>query len=101
MVQLLIDHGANVNALDCEGDSPLHKASQIWDSDVAEFLVKSGANVNIRDTDDWTPLHVAAGDGNLNMVQLLIEHGADVNALDCKGRSEERRVGKECRSRWS
>src|SRR2546425_10068976 len=29
------------------------------------------------------------------------DHGAWVERLDCVERSEERRVGKECRSRWS
>src|SRR5258708_4987063 len=90
-MQLLINHGADVNALDCQGDSPLHKASRITNSDEAEFLVKSGANVNIRIIDEFndesTPLHVAAAYGNLNMVQLLIDYGVDVNALDRQGYS--------------
>ena len=50
----------------------------------------------------------------LNMNPLLIDHGADVQGMVRKAdylraieyastveRSEERRVGKECRSRWS
>src|SRR5260370_30819790 len=44
---------------------------------------------------------VATVDGRL-LSGLLIESTPDKSTiLDAKGRSEERRVGKECRSRWS
>ena len=45
--------------------------------------------------------------GSLNKVQLIGRLGADpdikqmVNGKSVARRSEERRVGKECRSRWS
>ena len=42
------------------------------------------------------PIHKAAFEGNIEAVKQHLAAGTDVNA-----RSEERRVGKECRSRWS
>ena len=44
-------------------------------------------------------------EGGLFVPQELPKYSADellaLSKLDYKGRSEERRVGKECRSRWS
>src|ERR1043166_1377197 len=40
----------------------------------------------------------APGDGEVRVRQQLAEHGA---GAEVERRSEERRVGKECRSRWS
>ena len=39
-------------------------------------------------------------DGDRAMIQLF-EGSAGINLKDTAERSEERRVGKECRSRWS
>ena len=37
----------------------------------------------------------------LESILLLLRHSGFLGAKKGKGRSEERRVGKECRSRWS
>ena len=50
----------------------------------------------------WTGpvrVHGPARDGEADAVITHPEHGLLV--LEVKSRSEERRVGKECRSRWS
>jgi ankyrin repeat protein len=69
ITQLLITHGADVNALDAMGHSPLYMAAQHQKLDVVKLLFKSGANA----------LHEAVGRRNLDIVQLLLSHGADVN----------------------
>ena len=38
---------------------------------------------------------------NTNVIQNLFDNNQALNFLDVMTRSEERRVGKECRSRWS
>ena len=40
-----------------------------------------------------------SGSGDSDLVQAINEHSAELGAITA--RSEERRVGKECRSRWS
>ena len=80
-MQLLLSHGADVNVLDCWGDSPLHKAFQYGRA--VEILVDRGADVNIRNNS--TVLHEASRSGNLDVVQLLLSLGADVNDLDHQG----------------
>ncbi len=84
---LLIDHGADVNSPDYQGDSPLRKALRSQKPDVVELLLKGGANVNSRNIYNSTLLHEAIESGNINTVQLLLGHGADVNALDTFGDS--------------
>src|SRR5258708_14384915 len=51
--------------------------------------------------------HRPAEDGRADVELCLAQHGRRLSVDDvyvggfCRGRSEERRVGKECRSRWS
>jgi len=52
-VRLLAQAGANVNARDNEGNSPLHETSL---TDVEEELLKLGANLNARNKDGETPI---------------------------------------------
>mgnify|MGYP002525882328 CR=1 FL=1 len=42
-----------------------------------------------------------AGFVGSHLVDRLLEENHEVTVLDLWERSEERRVGKECRSRWS
>ena len=52
--------GANVNARDAGGLTPLHFAAAKNKTAVVDVLLKGGANVNARDKTGWTPLHRAA-----------------------------------------
>jgi len=49
------------------------------------------------------PMHAADGAGDIASLPLtkLVHEGVVVDVSDAVERSEERRVGKECRSRWS
>ncbi|CEP01139.1 hypothetical protein PBRA_008451 [Plasmodiophora brassicae] len=60
IVTLLIDHGADVDAVDGGGSTPLHYAAQYGRTDIVEELLKSGANINRQNKQGRTPLHEAA-----------------------------------------
>jgi ankyrin repeat protein len=85
MVQLLCNMGANVDAVDEDGKSPLHfAASQGW-LDVASFLIgncKSSA-INRVDSNEDTPLlaacEFAARHKRPLLVRLLLRQGANPN----------------------
>ena len=81
-VKLLVDHGADVTALDITHSTPLHVASSSGDLEMVRILVEGGADVNAQNETHLTPLHIASLDGSAETVLLLIEHGADVTAQD-------------------
>jgi ankyrin repeat protein len=85
--------GADVNATDEVGWTPLHRAvigSHTDHTETAEFLIASGADVNARNAIGWTPLFYAAaktGSGHKEIGELLIASDADVNALSVNGKT--------------
>ena len=79
---LLIEAGANVNALDYDYSTPLHTAIARSSAppENIRILVEAGANVNARKRYGATPLHVAAQVHARESMSILIQAGANVNA---------------------
>jgi len=86
-VQLLISSGADVNARDMTGYTPLFYAVQSGQKKAAELLIGGGANVNARDGNGNTPLHYAAVRGHYDMCEVLVSNGADVGSRNLTGRT--------------
>lgn len=62
IAKLLIDRGANVNALDIHLITPLHLAAYGETDEhyaVAERLINTGANINAINAENVTPLDLA------------------------------------------
>ena len=79
----LIANGADVNAKNDEGITPLHLAA--WPH-MAELLVSQGADLNIRDKAGRTPLIVhAAESDDCDVMEALLRIGADPDASDIDG----------------
>ncbi len=95
IAKMLIDNGANINAMDKYGNTPLHMAvfkSNDSSDEMCQFLIENGANVNKNNSLGETPLHMAAHvtkyhEVNINIVNVLLQNGADVNAIDKKGQT--------------
>jgi hypothetical protein len=86
MVPLIIEAGADVNAQDARGRTPLMAAVQSRDLATLRALIESGADVNARDKMQSTALLRSAGAfGQLELVRLLLAEGADVNVQDNNG----------------
>jgi ankyrin repeat protein len=75
--QLLVDHGADVNQIDIDGQVPLCLAAHEGRMDICADLIEQGADVHAKTGGGWTALHGAAVKGDLRICELLVEHGAD------------------------
>ncbi|KAI8909488.1 ankyrin repeat protein [Gorgonomyces haynaldii] len=81
----LLKSGANINAKDKLGDTPLHIAAKAGNIDkgnipFCQFLLDSGAQINSKNSQGLTPLHSAIQTGQIPTAQFLIEKGADIKA---------------------
>ena len=93
MVQVLLEHKADIEAQDDSGETPLHYLSRDMGGGrqisqlhkVSRLLLEHGADINARDDDLSTPLHIAAEYGKFEVVRVLLEHGASVDAIDNRG----------------
>jgi ankyrin repeat protein len=87
-IQLLLASGADINAQNMQGFTPLTAA--IYDSDITlvELLLRHGADVNLRDQTGQTPLMVATGSAHReDIVKLLIKYGAQIQIKDNDGKT--------------
>ncbi|MGD1002511.1 MAG: ankyrin repeat domain-containing protein [Candidatus Brocadiia bacterium] len=87
VVKLLLAAGANANARDVSGHTPLHTAAMGDRREVIKLLLAAGASVNARDHFGYTPLHYAALWDRREAVRLLTGSGADGSAKNEDGQT--------------
>jgi len=79
-----IKKGAQVNALNKNGETPLHKS--IFNNSVrmlmVSLLIENGADVNITNLLGETPLHSAVRLGRDDLITILLKGGADISIKD-------------------
>ncbi|KAI0289225.1 hypothetical protein BC826DRAFT_634504 [Russula brevipes] len=77
LVQILLDHGADINALDAHHKTPLYRAVENGRLDLVRVLLGHGADVHIRGGGNQTPFQVAQSREHMEIAQLLLKHGAE------------------------
>jgi ankyrin repeat protein len=86
----LLDAGADPNAADADGMTPLHFAAAQGSVDVVRLLLDAGADPNAKSANGETPLYVAVRNTTpaaLGVMRLLRERGADPTVETAKGSS--------------
>ena len=88
IVRLLLQAGADPNAPNDSGLTPLHQGARNNNPMVVTHLLDAGADLNARDNDGYTALHwAAAQSGNGRVVKALLDRGADPSAESNDGRT--------------
>lgn len=87
-VRKLLEAGADPNARDQNGQTPLHHAARIGDEEVCKLLIDAGADVEAEfEFNGARPLAVAVFHANEDVCKLLIDAGADYHAKNSRGAS--------------
>ena len=99
-VKLLLEAGADPNAVNSTGENALIKA--FWNiygnrdgptveqvEHIIRYLLEAGADVNLKNKNGWSPLMAAVCEKKIpeDVICEMIGRGADINARDNHGRS--------------
>lgn len=81
----LVRSGADISAVNEDGESALTRAISRRHVHIAKFLLENGAKTEYSGFLIEKPLHMAAKTGNVKIVELLLDHGADVDEQTATG----------------
>jgi ankyrin repeat protein len=76
-IALLSARGADLDASNPDGQTPLHLAVGAANLGLAKQLISAGASVNPTDAEGRTPLQIAQAQGQTILVRLLQQYGAE------------------------
>ena len=63
-IQLMLEHGADINVVDANGETAMHGAAYKGRTQMVRFLAKHGADVQVwnqKNKNGWTPLMIVQG----------------------------------------
>lgn len=79
MVRVLLEAGADPNAVSKNSSFPLILVSWRKCTEIAKLLIEFGADLNKKSNRGATPLIYASSAGQLEMMQIFLDNGAAVN----------------------
>jgi serine/threonine-protein phosphatase 6 regulatory ankyrin repeat subunit B len=85
VLKLLLDAGANVNAVNSDGKTALHLASYEEITASVKLLVEHNADLSIADQNGSTALHEAVDKAEI--VEVLLDKGTEVDVLNNEGQT--------------
>ena len=59
MVKYFVEKGANIEAKNNDGDTPLHYACLNQKTEIVKYFIEKGANIEAKNKNGNTPLHYA------------------------------------------
>jgi ankyrin repeat protein len=85
-VRVLLDHGAQVDAMDKSEQTALTAASVEGHTEVMRVLLSYQANMDLKGRkNEKSPLNASSAKGKVESVKLLLDHGAEVDSEDING----------------
>ena len=87
VTQLLLHHGASTEALDKNGNKPIHLAAQHRNPAFLEALLEKGADIHSTDPSGRNASHIAAKatTASFASLSLLTQHGLSIDTKDHSG----------------
>lgn len=83
--QVLLNHSADIEIEDKDGDRAVHHAAFGDEPAVIELLAKAGGDLNARNKRRQTALHIAINKGHFNVVKTLLELNCHPSLQDSEG----------------
>jgi len=87
VAKLLVEAGADKEAQDNSGRTPLYWAAWNGHWEIAKLLIEAGADKEAKDSCGWTPLYRAAASGHSAVAKVLVEADIDKEVKDNGGRT--------------
>jgi hypothetical protein len=87
IARLLLQHGADKNARNKDGETPLMWAALTGTLELVRLLVEAGVPMNVVDARGNTPLHAAAASDNPEVVDYLLSRRVSRDARNRDGRT--------------
>ncbi|UCC43738.1 MAG: ankyrin repeat domain-containing protein [Candidatus Zixiibacteriota bacterium] len=85
IVELLLDLGADLEAIDVDGDTPLMRAAIGGHSEIFKLLLSRGADAHIKNINKHDILHYAVLGGSVEIIDHTLDMGRDINAKSRDG----------------
>jgi ankyrin repeat protein len=85
--RLLLNCGANVDAVDRKGATSLHHSARAGNGHITHLILDHGADINSHDETGMTALHGAAVEGRDAIAAILMRRGANIDMRDRDGRT--------------
>lgn len=85
VIQVLLNHKADVEIQDKDGDRAVHHAAFGDEAGAISLLAKAAADLNARNRRRQTALHIAINKGHFNVVKTLLDLGCHPSLQDAEG----------------
>ncbi|UYV74341.1 K02A2.6-like [Cordylochernes scorpioides] len=83
--RLLVDNGADINARNIDGCTPLHQSIEFQHFKIFKDLIEQGADYNTKSVHGVTPLMMASSKYDERFIIHLLNLGVDLEAADRNG----------------
>ena len=85
IVEILLEHGFEVDRPDRDGRTPLHHAVMKSHAAATRLLLERGADARRADAAGRTPVHVSAEIESTELLELLLARPVDLDRADARG----------------